>query len=179
MPVTPDHIIKTIIQQRSRLIGYAWVVVGDADAAEDVLQDVSLAAVKKADQIEDEAHLQGWLRQAIRLRGMELRRAKLNQARLLRPEVLDLIEQADPGALGNSDSDSDSERMAALRRCIELLGDRAQQTLAMRYGQDIKPAEIAEQTGRSLKSVYQMITRTHATLRQCVRERLGTDGGKP
>ena len=175
MPVTPDHIIKTIIQQRSRLIGYAWVVVGDADAAEDVLQDVSLAAVKKADQIEDETHLQGWLRQAIRLRGMELRRAKLNQARLLRPEVLDLLEQADPNALAGSDS----ERMAALRRCIELLGDRAQQTLAMRYGQDIKPAKIAEQTGRSLKSVYQMITRTHATLRQCVRERLGTEGGKP
>ncbi|MEO0476019.1 MAG: sigma-70 family RNA polymerase sigma factor [Planctomycetota bacterium] len=164
MPVTPDQIIQTIIKQRSALIGYAWVVVGDADTAEDVLQDVSLAAVKKADQIVDADHLAGWLRQAIRLRGLELRRKQLSQARLIAPDVLDLLEKAHQRKPAD-----DAERMAALRDCIPNLSENAQKTLALRYGDGVKPSDIAEQTGRSLKSVYQMITRAHAALRECVR----------
>ena len=113
LPVTPDQIIQTIIKQRSALIGYAWVVVGDADTAEDVLQDVSLAAVKKADQIIDADHLAGWLRQAIRLRGLELRRKQLSQARLIAPDVLDLLERAHQRR-----PNDDAERMAALRHCV-------------------------------------------------------------
>ena len=167
MPVTPDQIIQTIIKQRSVLIGYAWVVVGDADTAEDVLQDVSLAAVKKADQIVDADHLAGWLRQAIRLRGLELRRKKLSQARLLAPDVLDLLEQAHQRKPAD-----DAERMAALRHCIPRLSENAQKTLALRYGQGVKPSDIASQTDRSIKSVYQMITRAHAALRECVRLQL-------
>lgn len=172
MPVTPDTIVKTVIQHRSSLIGYAWVVVGDPHAAEDILQDVSLAAVRKADQIEDEGHLMGWLRQAIRLRGMEVRRSGSGRARLLSPEVLDLLEQAPAPGGGRGES----EKMAVLRRCIEQLGERAKQTLELRYGQGVMPAEIADQTGRSLKSVYQMITRAHASLRNCMRERLSAGG---
>ncbi|MEM6256944.1 MAG: sigma-70 family RNA polymerase sigma factor [Planctomycetota bacterium] len=167
MPVTPDQIIQTIIKQRSALIGYAWVVVGDADTAEDVLQDVSLAAVKKADQIIDADHLAGWLRHAIRLRGLEIRRKQLKQARLLAPDVLDLLEKAHQRQPAD-----DAERMAALRQCIPRLSENAQKTLALRYGESIKPSDIATQTGRSLKSVYQVITRAHAALRECVRLRL-------
>lgn len=172
MPVSPDTIVKAVIQQRSRLIGYAWAVVGDVDVAEDVLQDVVLAAVTKAAQIQDEQHLQGWLRHAIRLRGMEIRRARMGRARLLRPEVLDLLEQVSTDTLGQNES----ERMAALHRCVAELTERTRQTLVMRYGEDIKPAEIASRTGRSLKSVYQTITRAHAALRECIRERLSAKG---
>lgn len=167
MPVTPDQIIQTIIRQRSALIGYAWVVVGDADTAEDLLQDVSLAAVNKADQIIDADHLTGWLRRAIRLRGLELRRKQLKRARLLSPDVLDFFEQAQ-----EQKPTDDAERMAALRHCIPKLSDNAQKTLALRYGEGVKPSDIASRTGRSLKSVYQMITRAHAALRECVRLRL-------
>ncbi|MEM9346950.1 MAG: sigma-70 family RNA polymerase sigma factor [Planctomycetota bacterium] len=167
MPVTPDQIIQTIIKQRSTLIGYAWVVVGDADTAEDILQDVSLAAVKKADQIIDADHLAGWLRHAIRLRGLEIRRKQLKHARLLAPDVLDLFEKAQEHVPAD-----DAERMAALRHCIPKLSDNAQKTLALRYGEGVKPGDIATQTGRSIKSVYQMITRAHASLRECVRLRL-------
>eukprot|EP00752_Nemacystus_decipiens_P013726 g12179.t1 len=102
--------------------------------AEDVLQDVSLAAIKKADQIMDADHLAGWLRQAIRLRGMELRRKQVKQARLLAPNVLDLFEQAHQRKPAD-----DAERMAALRHCIPKLGENAQRTLAMRYGEGVKP----------------------------------------
>ena len=173
MPISQDTIVTTLIRNRSRFIGYAWVVVGNPQLAEDILQDVTLAAIKKADQIQDEQHLHAWLRRAIRLRGLELRRNQLGKARLLSPEVLDLLEQANHTRQDTNESD----RMESLRQCAEQLSDKAKATLAMRYGEDIKPAEIAKRTGRPIKSVYQMITRAHTTLRKCIRARLDREGG--
>lgn len=173
MPISQDTIVTTLIRNRSRFIGYAWVVAGNPQLAEDIIQDVTRAAIKKADQIQDEQHLHAWLKRSIRLRGLELRRNQLGKARLLSPEVLDLLEQA---SLARHD-ESESDRMEALRHCAEQLTDRAKETLAMRYGEDIKPAEIADRSGRPIKSVYQMITRAHTTLRKCIGARLNAEGG--
>lgn len=173
MPVTPELILKTVMSDRPRLHGYAWVVVGDPDLAEDVLQEVSLLALQKTDQINNEQHLQGWLRESIRRHGMSARRARFKQAGQLSPEVLTMLAAVNAQA----SSETQVERMKALRHCIELLGSQARQTLAMRYGERMKPAEIAERTGRSLRSVYQMVTRSHATLRQCILKRLSPKGG--
>lgn len=168
MPVNTDLIVKTLIQHRSELIGYAWVVVGDSQAAEDVFQDVSLAAVKKAGQIDDAAHLRHWLRRAIRLRGLEVRRARAGKARQMQPEVLDLLEQAQtPLTLL-----SESEQMEALQRCMKTLNDRSHRLLDMRYGREMDPAEIAAATGSSLAAVRKAITRIHGRLRDCVKHRL-------
>lgn len=173
MPISQDTIVTVLIRNRSRFIGYAWVVAGNPQLAEDIIQDVTLAAIKKADEIQDEEHLHAWLRRAIRLRGLELRRNQLGKGRLLSPEVLDLLEQA---SLTRQDT-NESERMEALRQCADRLSDKAKATLAMRYGEDIKPAEIAERTGRPIKSVYQMITRAHTSLRKCIGDRLKAQGG--
>ena len=54
MPISQDTIVTVLIRNRSRFIGYAWVVVGNPQLAEDIIQDVTLAAIKKADEIQDE-----------------------------------------------------------------------------------------------------------------------------
>lgn len=172
MPVTPDLILKTVMRDRPKLHGYAWVVVGDPDLADDVLQEVSLLALEKAEQINDEPHLQGWLRESIRRRGMAVRRERFNQAAQLGQDVLAMLAEVDTPEF-NQDH---AERMKALRHCIELMGDKSRQTLALRYGKGMKPSQIAEQTQRPVRSVYQMITRAHASLRDCILHRLSTKG---
>lgn len=173
MPVTPDQIMSVVMKSRPRLHGYAWVVTGDPDMAEDVLQEVSLLALQKAQDINDETHLQGWLHESIRRQGLAARRAKMSQAMQLSSEVLAMLAevQVDQG------SASHAEQVKALRQCIDLLGDKSRDTLALRYGQNMKPAEIAEQTNRPVRSVYQMITRAHTSLRQCVGKKLESEGG--
>lgn len=173
MPVTPDLILKTVMRDRPKLHGYAWAVIGDPDLADDVLQEVCLLALQKADQLNDEQHLQGWLRESIRRCGLAVRREQYNRAAQLSEDVLELLAQANNEVL-NIDH---TQRMKALRLCIELLGEKSRQTLLLRYGRGMKPAEIAEQTQRPVRSVYQMITRTHTALRDCILERLAAQGG--
>ena len=173
MPVSPDQILKTIMLERQKLHGYAWIVVGEPELAEDVVQEACLKAMENADQINDEQHLKYWLRESIRLRGMAARRKRLAQASQLSSEVLGLLAEV---KIDDTNEDY-NQRLAALRHCVDLLGDKSRDTLALRYGKGMKPAEIADKTGRPLQSIYKMITRTHATLRDCILDRLSTRGG--
>ncbi|MBX2850243.1 MAG: sigma-70 family RNA polymerase sigma factor [Phycisphaeraceae bacterium] len=172
MPVSSDLIMSVVMKRRPRLHGYAWVVTGDPDLAEDVLQEVSLLALQKKGQINDETHLLGWLHESIRRQGLSARRAKMAQAMQLSSEVLAMLAevQADQHNAGHA------AQVKALRQCIELLGDKSRDTLALRYGKGMKPAQIAQQTDRPVRSVYQMITRAHTSLRQCVTKRLSSEG---
>lgn len=144
------------------------------DLAEDVLQEVSLLALQKADQINDETHLYGWLNESIRRQGLAARRKKMSQAMQLSSEVLAMLADVQVD-LQNADH---TQKVRALRDCIELLGEKSRDTLALRYGQNMKPAEIAEQTKRPVRSVYQMITRAHTSLRKCVNIKIDSQGGK-
>lgn len=174
MPVPSDVVVQFLIQRRSRLLGYAWVIVADEHAAEDVFQEVSMAAVRKCDEIQDAEHLDRWVRHAIRLKGLEVRRNQAKKAQLLSPEVLDIIERDwTKPARG-----SESEQMDALRRCIAQLTDTAREVVSLRYGQGMKSQAIADTLGRRVDAVYKTITRAHATLRQCVERRIKSEGGR-
>lgn len=160
------------MRERYKLHAYSWVAVGDPSLAEDVVQEACLQAVKHADEINDEQHLRHWLRESIRIRGMAARRQRLAQASQLSQEVLGLLAEVS----FDTWNDDYERRMAALRHCMDLLGDKSRDTLALRYGQGMKPAEIAEKTGRPIQSVYKMITRTHASLRDCILKRMSAKG---
>ena len=159
------------MQQRAELIGYAWLVVGDPDVAEDVFQEVSVAAIRKSDEINDADHLKGWLYNAIRLQGLKARRDQGRRHQLLSPDVLEVLAEV-PTA-----PHDDSARQVALRECVNRLHGAPRDILEMRYGQNLKPAAIAQSTGKNIQTIYKTITRAHSALRDCVNKRLAKDGG--
>jgi len=159
------------MQQRAELIGYAWLVVGDPDLAEDVFQEVSVAAIRKADEINDADHLTGWLYQAIRLQGLKARRDQSRRHQLLSPDILEVLADSP------THTQDDSARQAALRECVNRLQGTTRDILEMRYGQNLKPAAIAKATGKNIQTIYKTITRAHSALRDCITKRLAKEGG--
>jgi len=172
MPVSVENIVEALNRHRTSLISYAWVVVGDAQLADDVFQDISLAAIRKADQIVDSDHLVPWLRKAVRLRGLEIRRSRSKQGTLLSPEVIELFEDAQTDLTRASESD----RMASLRKCIQVMPGNTKNLLKLRYTQDLKPRQIAEKTGKSEQAIYKAIKRVHLRLADCIRQRIKAMG---
>lgn len=159
------------MQQRADLIGYAWLVVGDPDVAEDVFQEVSVAVIRKCDEIQDEDHLRGWLYRAIRLQGLKARRDQSRRHQFLSSDLLDVLAES------IADPQDESAQQIALRECVNRLQGVTRDILEMRYGQNFKPAAIAEQTGKNIQAIYKTITRAHSSLRDCVNQRLAKDGG--
>lgn len=171
MPLPTDLIVRVLIQHRAELIGYAWLVVGDPDLAEDVFQEVSVAVIRKADEINDTEHLKGWLYEAIRLQGLKTRRDHSRRHQHLSGEMLQVL--ADDYAK----QVSESAEQLALRECVNRLQGVTRQVLELRYGQNLKPAAIAAHTGKNIQTIYKTITRAHAALRDCVKARLASKAG--
>lgn len=171
MPVQSDVIVRVLMQQRAELIGYAWLVVGDPDVAEDVFQEVSVAVIRKADEINDTDHLKGWLYNAIRLQGLKVRRDQSRRHQLLSEDVLEVLAEVP------IDTQDHSDQQVALRECVNRLQGVTRNILEMRYGQNLKPAAIAKATGKNIQAIYKTITRAHSALRDCVNQRITKDGG--
>lgn len=157
------------MQERIRLLSYYRVLVFDEHAAEDVLQDVALAAIAKSDEIESEAHLMGWLRSAGRLRALELCRNRGRHADVLANDVLDLIDQAwakcDPPWACEDHKD-------ALRKCLEKLSPSAKELIRHRYADGLTGQRLAERLGKKLNSTYVAVSRVHKTLHLCMQKSL-------
>lgn len=153
-------------QRWLRTVLYARV--RSAEAVDELLQEVALAAVRQAAPLCDAAKLAPWLyqvavRQALMYRRRCGRRRRLEQrARTLEPSA--------PAARGLEPLAwlLARERQALVRRALAELVERDVEVLLLKYTEDWSYREIAEHLGLSASAVEARLHRA----RQRLRERL-------
>jgi len=69
--------------------------------------------------------------------------------------------------------DNLSDRLDAMKRCLQKLSDKDRDLLQMRYHKDLSFKKIALTVGISKQSVYRAISRIHARLIKCIKYSLG------
>jgi RNA polymerase sigma-70 factor (ECF subfamily) len=167
MTLEPDAVVQVLLRHRLRLAATAGAVVRDVHAADDIFQQVVLAALEHRAQFRDTDHVLAWALRAARHRAVDL--ARRRQLRPLPDDVLDLLEArwADPaGAVG-------SDGVEALHRCVGKLPGAARDLLRMKYDDGMPAAAIAARLRKTTDAVYQSLSRLHRLLRECVSRELG------
>src|SRR5688500_14075550 len=151
----PNAVVRALIRDRAKLLGYICVIVRDHHVAEDVFGDVTVLAMERAGEINDEAHLALWARKAARLKALEAVRRR-NRGRRgtvsLDDDVIEMIE-ADWGVV---DAMPAAAEVDHLRSCIERLTPRARRILHLRYVEGLGGASLAAhaEVGIDLRSLY-------------------------
>ncbi|MBI1368341.1 MAG: sigma-70 family RNA polymerase sigma factor [Planctomycetes bacterium] len=168
MSVPQNVIVRTLMRDRAKLLAYIWSIVHDGHIAEDVLQDVSVIAVEKREQIENEAVLAAWLRTTARHRALYALRQGRSKPLTLDAGVLDQLE----GEWAERDAVPTNRLMDALRECLSHLTPHARRIIDLRYMRSCSSQQIAADLGLSVAAVYKTTTRAHAALSDCVRERM-------
>lgn len=168
MAVRPDIVVDRLVADRGKLLAYVWSIVHDFHATEDIYQEVVVAAMSHAEEIEDEAHLLLWARQAARFRGIDWLRRQNRQPLLLDDDVLDLLE----GQWGQFDAAPAHAWTDAMRHCVATLTDYARQLIGLRYVEGLSGQEVAQRTGRTPKTVYVALGRIYRQLEDCIQRRL-------
>jgi RNA polymerase sigma-70 factor, ECF subfamily len=168
MAITGEQLMGVLLRDRETLFSYCWSILRNDELAEEVFQEVCTLAVQKSQQIVDERHLAGWLRQAARRKAFELLRARAGAPQLLDDQMLDLLE-AD---WHRWDSTPSAVLMDSLRDCMAALGEAASKLIELRYGQGLKSGQIARRLNRNVETVYVSLSRIHAKLARCIRSRL-------
>ena len=134
---------------------------------------MSILTLKKYDSIRDEDHFGGWIRKAARLEALNALRKKERTPKPLGDVVLDMLD----AEWNAADAEPVSQRLEALRVCLERLTPRARHIVELRYTEGLNCAEVAEQLGRPLNTIYVALSRIHRTLAECIRRRTSEEGG--
>jgi RNA polymerase sigma-70 factor (ECF subfamily) len=168
MALSQQTVVGRLVADRSKLLAYIWSIVRNYHAAEDVYQEVVMAAMSHADEMEDDMHLLMWARRAGRLRGIDWLRRQKRQALLLDNSVLDLLE----GEWERLDAEQPQVWLTALQCCARKLTDYARQLINLRYVEGLSGAEIGEKLGRPTRTIYVALSRTYRQLEDCIQRQV-------
>jgi len=163
MPLDHETSLKHLFEARQRLCATAWLVVRDAQAAEDLFQNVALKSVTKNVSFEHEGALLSWAMVSIKREAIDWLRKRRPETLGLEPEVLDLISEE-----WSAHPQPEGGRMEALRDCLASVPEKSRQLLHLRYFDGHSCDEVAKQVGASVDAVYQRLSRLHRALKECV-----------
>jgi RNA polymerase sigma-70 factor, ECF subfamily len=148
-------------------------MVFDEHAAEDIFQEVSIAAISKCSQIADVEHFLPWVRQAARFQSLTTLRSQKKLPMSLSSELLEVLESH----WQKFDNRSENELSTALKTCLQTLGPYAQQLIEKRYIEGKSGNGLAQALEKSVNTVYVALTRVHNALRDCVKKQLILERG--
>lgn len=144
---------------------YALARLGDVSAAEDVTQDVFVAAVPaiRALRVRSEPVVQAWFLHICRHKVMDyFRLNKRREATLFEPAG---TAQPDPGAVAEM-----AVETGRIRKAMAELTDEQQDILVRRFVLDQSLEHVASTTGRSVGAVKSMQHRALESLRRVLQK---------
>ena len=155
------------------VMAYISASVRQFSDAQDVVQNVAVAAVKKFDDYDRAKPFAGWIIGIARVEVLRyLRQHAKDRHQLVDEDVL--VQLA--GTWERNLNQLEEER-AALMQCLKLLRGRPREMIEHRYGSGLKTAEIAEITGLKPGYVSVSLNRAYQQLRACIdrRRSMGAD----
>ena len=168
-PIEAPEIARMLVEHRAPLLGYLLSCVRNHADAEDLLQDVSLAATKSAADLRDRGGFLPWAREIARRRVL----AHFRKSKRLTPIDPELANRLADTAAAMDDHEDIPARVEALRECLEALPAESRKLIALRYEDHRRPVEeIAEQFGRTVQAAYAILKRCRLMLRDCVTQKL-------
>jgi RNA polymerase sigma factor (sigma-70 family) len=161
----------TLERYERPLLCYAMRLVGDADRARDVVQDVFIQLCT-AERVQIEDHVAEWLFTVCRNRALELRR-KESRMRRLDEAVVATRESGDPPPVMVLETRETAGRML---RLLASLPDNQQEVLRLKFQGGLSYKQIAGVLGLTASNVGFLIHTGLKTIRdQMGREQMGAD----
>jgi RNA polymerase sigma factor (sigma-70 family) len=145
--------------------------VGEAAAADDVMQEVAKAAVEKGHQLRDPASAGAWLYRLVVVAALQYRRRQGRRRKLVE-------RYADRFAPTDSDSrETDpldwllaDERKRTVRHALDRLPRRDAELLLLKYTEDWSYRKMAEHMGLSASAVEARLHRARQKLRRVLHQ---------
>ena len=168
-----QQLMRVLLQDRLRVIGYTMTMVRRLELAEDIFQEVCMLALERRESITDESHLHRWLRATARNLAYNLMRKRQERQLTLDDGILDSLESL----WIKQDDHQATDIVEALRHCMDRLPPASASLVRKRYVQGISYTELADILHRPVASLYVTFSRIHAALADCIYQRLATGRG--
>lgn len=166
-----DQIVQEIAGSQNRLFAYILTLVGNRDAARDILQETNLVLWQKRGDFESGTSFKAWSFKVAFMQVLAHRRdASRDQHRYFDDDLM--TQLAGETAV---DLEHAEERQVALQGCLQTLGERQRWLIRSRYQMENTVKIIAEMTGQSAGSIATELYRIRNVLRCCVAGKLARE----
>jgi RNA polymerase sigma-70 factor, ECF subfamily len=155
------------IQSQPAISAYLTANVIDAHHAEDLVQEVAQVVAEKFDEYDRKRSFTSWTLGIARNRLLKYYRTRSRDRLVLSEAALTQLG----GALERVEFEAEDRRIA-LRTCLERIEGRRRRVLEMRYGENVKVQEIAQQLGMSSDGVSVMLHRIRSALHVCIEKQM-------
>jgi RNA polymerase sigma-70 factor (ECF subfamily) len=145
--------------------------VGDAAAADDVMQEVAVAAVAKGHQLRDPGSVGAWLYRLVVVGALQYRRRQGRRRKLIE-RYADRLAPAESNSRERNPLDwlLVDERKTMVREALAKLPRRDVEILLLKYSEDWSYRQMAEHLGMSESAVEARLHRARQKLRRALRQ---------
>lgn len=155
------------IRSQSVISAYITANVFDRHHAEDILQDVASVVAENFAAFDRRQSFVAWTLGIARNRILKHYRARAQERAVLSEDALIRL-----GRALEEHQDENEDRRAALRHCLQQVSGRHREVLELRYRDNVKVMDIAQQFGMSASAVSVMLHRVRALLHECIKRQL-------
>lgn len=171
MAQNTEQFVRLFAQHDRELYRYVLTLLGDASAAEDVMQEVAADLWKKFDDYDPDQPFRAWARSFAKVQVMRHRRTMSRDRLLFNDELLDKL------AAEREASEPTLElRRRALRTCMSKLSEEDRRLLTIRYTETTTVTDAANVAGVERKKMYTSLDRIRRVLMRCIDLALVSEG---
>jgi RNA polymerase sigma-70 factor (ECF subfamily) len=166
-----EAVFEILVRENADMLTtYLRSVVWRPGAIDDLFQETMLVAWKRLPEYDQKRPFGPWLRGiAARMVMAHSRKAKRDLL-VCDERVLEHLDRQ-LQHIGQRSGDTWDDKLVALRECIAALPDDQQQTVRLRYLEDLQADRVASQLNVSLEAIKKRLQRARAQLLDCIRSK--------
>lgn len=171
----PDHrddFVRLLVRHDRAIRAWLRVLLPTLNDVDEVMQEVSVVAWRKFDQLDDPENFCRWVCVIARYEVLMHRRKKARDRIVLGKEIENLI--ADEGI---EEVDLRERQLAAVASCVEKLSKKRKALVLQVYANKQSVKELAIQIGKTPEALYKTISRARHDLHDCVKRTLAQEDG--
>ena len=166
-----EDFFRLFMASQRRIYTFILMLVPDCNDADDLMQEVASVMWSKFDDFEQGTNFAAW--------GVQIARyIVINYRRKLKNTHVHFTDKFFDGIVDYAAENTiKGERLEMLKECLKKLSDANRQLIQMHYTQELTVKRVAELTGRSVNTLYKVMSQIHDSLLQCVRRNLAAEEG--
>jgi RNA polymerase sigma-70 factor (ECF subfamily) len=162
-----ERFVQQLTDVQTRLLAYIAMLVGDANAARDVLQETNLVLWRKSKEFVEGTDFGAWARSVARFQVLAYLRDAKRDRHLFDENLIEAMAVSAAAVTLEL-----PERELALQQCLDKLTESQRSLLERRYTDGNSVEEIAHSSRRTRGSVSMSLKRIRQSLLDCIEHRL-------
>jgi RNA polymerase sigma-70 factor (ECF subfamily) len=163
MPQRSEDFVRLMTEHQGRLFGYILSLLGDPDAANDVLQETNVVLWRDSREFKPGTHFRAWAFRVAHFQVMAWRQRRIRDRLVFEDDLLEALAFS-----ARETDDAFESRQKLLDGCLEKLSEPQRDLLRRRYAAAGSVDSIARERGMSPNAVMQALFRIRQGLIQCV-----------